>query len=324
MIKSFRRIKASIIMGILMVCIFAAFTTNTSAGIVKVEPLITVTHPRADENVIPKSGVLDIPLNTSFELTGIGAGYVETSSLLRESSVTITLTVVEKNDWIDASITNSPAIIKVGGSVRPWSSTLSLTVTEKAPAFSLGMVKIRATSNKLPGLLFDIDEKSQDFEIPFEVGYWPVVNYEVPEGNLKEIGPLDTADFPIELDNLGNGVTYVSIEIIEMPGEDWTASIPSSVTLSSSVYTSEGGNKAIVHLTIKPPYGFGFHNERKSFKVKFTPQYLGRPDLVGQPEIMTFNIQSVGMSPGAGFEIPLIVTILVVLFVGIYIYKRRK
>ena len=310
-------------MGILLVSIFAIFATNTSAGFVKVEPLISVTHPRADENVIPKSGVLDIPLNTSFELTGIGAGFVETSSLLRDSSVTITLKVEEKNDWIDASITNSPAIIKIGGAARPWASRLSLTVTEKAPAFSLGVVRISATSSELPGLFFNIAEKIQYFEVPFEVGYWPVVNYEIPEGNFKEIGPLDTADFPIELGNLGNGITYVSIEIVEMPGNDWSVSVPSSVTLGSGVYGEEG-SKASVHLTIKPPYGFGFHNERKTFKVKFTPQYLGRPDLVGQSETMIFNVQSVGMSPGAGFEIPLIVTLLVVLFVGIYIYKKRK
>ena len=175
-----------------------------------------------------------------------------------------------------------------------------LTVTEKAPAFTLGKVTIIATSTSLKGLLFNLQETTEVFEVPFEIGYWSVVNYELKEGNFKEVGPLDTAVFPIELKNLGNGVTYVSIEPIDSLEEGWTVSVPSSVTLKSDDIAGQEGTSTTVRLTIKPPYDFGFHNDRKTFKVRFTPSYLGNPNLAGQSEVITFNIQSIGVSPGAG------------------------
>ena len=101
------------------------------------------------------------------------------------------------------------------------------------------------------------------------------------------------------------------------------SSIASSVQLSSTVYGGEG-TKETVHLKIKPPFGFGFHNEIQTFKVKFTPYYLGRPDLVGQPEVITFNVQNIGMSPGAGYEIPSIVIVVVIILLIFYFFKQRK
>ncbi len=321
---SFRRVKAGIIMSIILLSICATMCTSSSAGLINIKPLISVTHNRAEDNVIPKSGVLDINLSTSFTLTGLGATYVQTSSLLKDSSITISLELQEASDWIDASITNSPAKLKIAEPGTTWQSKLSLTVTEKAPAFTLGKVKITATSTSLRGLLFNLQETTEVFEVPFEIGYWPVVNYELKEGNFKEVGPLDTAVFPIALKNLGNGVTYIQIEPIDSLGEDWTVSIPSSVTLNSDDMLGEDGTMATVRLTIKPPYDFGFHNDRKTFKVRFTPSYLGSPNLVGQSEVITFNVQSIGVSPGAGYEIPLILTVLVVIFIGFYVWRKSK
>ncbi len=330
MTKSLKRIKTGIIIGIFIVSIFAAFTSNASAGFINVKPIINVRHDRAEENVIPKSGVLEIDLKTTFTLTGVGATFVQSasSSLLKNSAVTISLQVENNHDWVDASITNQPAKLKINEPGTEWSSSLQLTVTEKAPAFTLGKVRIVATLSELSGILFNIEEKTEVFEVPFEVGYWPVIKYELPEGNFKETGPLDTVDFPVKLKNLGNGVTHVKIEPINFPGEEWTVSVPSSITLKSDDLVGEQNTEATIHVTVKPPYGFGFHNDRTNFKVKFTPIYLGSNEsaLTGDTEIITFNVQSVGMSPGAGFEVPLIVTVLVALFagIGIYFYKFRK
>ena len=51
---------------------------------------------------------------------------------------------------------------------------------------------------------------------------------------------------------------------------------------------------------------------------------VGQADLVGQSETITFNVQSVGMSPGAGFEIPLIVATLIIIGLILYLFKKRK
>jgi len=327
MAKNFKRLKICMVIGILLISTLVAFTSASYAkGFLGVEPLINVTPERPGGNVIPKSGVLYINLTTTFDLTGFAATWVKSDSLLKDSSITITLQVQEDYGWIDASITNQPAQIKIGDS-KPYHSILSLTVTEKAPAFTQGKVTIVATSSMLRGLFFNINEKTETFEVPFEVGYWPVVKIVPPEGTLKQIGPTDTADFPVDVANYGNGMTKLLIEVTEMPAGDWSVSVPSSVTLQSSD-VSEEGIKDTVHIKVKPPYNFGFHNTRKSFKVTFTPIYIGqtagRPDLIGQPETVTFTVQSVGFSTGTGFELPTIVIVLAILFVGLYLYKSKR
>jgi hypothetical protein len=320
--RNFRTFKTGIVFGLVLISMFAVFIPNASAGFIKVKPLINVTYPTAEENIVPNSGVLIIPLSTTFTLTGIGASFVETGSLLTDTPVSIELKVESKEDWIDASIDN-PLVSSKLTEKEPKISTLKITVTEKAPAFQLGSIRISATSKEQPGLLFTIAQDVAYFDVSFVVGYWPVVSYELPKGNRIETGPMGTAEFEINLVNMGNGATYVKIDPV-LAKDGWSISIASSVNLASAVDSKDGNNKATVKLIIKPPYGFGFHNERQDFKVEFTPYYLGRPDLTGPVEPITFTVQSVGMSAGTGFEIPLIVAGLVVIILVIYMYNKRR
>lgn len=322
--KNLRTVKMGIIFGILLLSILIAFIPTTSAGLIKVSPLVTVEYPAQDENIIPNSGVLDIPLKTSFELTGPFGGIVKSRSLLADTAIQIELKVVSTEDWTTASISN-PIIKLTPQQVEPdQTARVTITVTEKAPAFTQGVVKISATSKLQRGILFNIVEETVEFDISFIIGYWAVVSYGLPEGNLVEIGPLDTADFPIDIENIGNGPTYVGIEVVDIPEGEWTIAIASSVQLASAIYPGEETSKT-VHLRIKPPFGFGFHNDRKTFSVKFSPYYLGRPDLVGQSEVITFNVQNIGISPGAGYEIPMIVIVVVIIcLIYYFFFKQRK
>jgi hypothetical protein len=234
--------------------------------------------------------------------------------------VQIELKVIEKEDWIDASIANPIVELEVGHT-EPYESTLSITITEQAPAFTQGIVRVRATSKVTRGIVFNIQEESVEYDISFIVGYWPVISYTLPKGNFVEVGPLDVADIPIDIENLGNGPTYVGIELIDIPKADWQISIASSVMLSSAVHGGEGTRDS-VQLRIKPPFGFGFHNEVTSFKVRFSPIYIGVAGLAGQTETITFNVQNIGMSPGT-YEIPLIVSVVVIILLIFYFSRYR-
>ncbi len=321
--KNSRTIKTGIIFGILLLSLFVAFIPSASAGVVNVDPLILVTYPVQEENIVPNSGVLNIPLFTTFTLTGPFASVIKgKASLLSDTPIQIELKVVKTEDWCDASISN-PLAQMTPQQTEPYQSTLTVTVTENAPAFQQGIVKISATSKVQRGIFFNIAEQSVEFDVSFIIGYWSVVSYGLPDGNLIEVGPLDIADFQIDIENIGNGPTYVGIELVDVPEDDWSISIASSVQLGSAVYGGES-TSATVHLRIKPPYGFGFHNEIKTFAVRFTPSYLGNPDFVGQPETITFNVQNIGMSPGAGFEIPLIVAVVIIISLMFYFYRQRK
>lgn len=320
--NNFRLVKSVIIFGILLFSLFAFFIPTSSAGPLKAPPLIIVQYPPQEKNVIPTGGVLEIILKTSIELTGPWKSFVERSPLLSGTAVQVMLKVENSPPWCDASIAN-PTVSMTLGETEPRESRLTLTVTEQAPAFTQGKVVVSATSVEQPGLLFSISKATYSYDISFEIGYWPVISISDQKGNYMQVGPLDTADFPITIENIGNGLTYVQIEPIDIPAGDWSINIDASTILASSVSGGAGASKT-VHLIIKPPYGFGIHNDIQNFKVKFTPYSPGRPELVGISEVRTYQVQSIGMSPGTGFEIPLIVVIIVIIAFIIYFYRRRK
>ena len=102
----FRPVKTGIIFKILLLSLFVAFIPNVSAGFINIPPLIMVTYQIPEENLIPNSGVLDIPLYTTFTLTGPFSRFIGRRGLLKDAIIQIELKVVETQDWCDASISN--------------------------------------------------------------------------------------------------------------------------------------------------------------------------------------------------------------------------
>jgi len=323
--KILRKNKIGIILGTFLLSLFIAFVPTTSSGLVSVPPLINVTYPAQEENLVPNSGVLSRPLDTTFTLTGPFASFVE-NGLLGKSVVQIELKVIEKPDYCTVSISNSLANIKVG-QVEPYQSRLTVTVDENAPAFQQAVIRISATSELRRGLLFNIAEETAEFDISFIIGYWCVVAYELPNGTLAEIGPSDTVDFPIDIENLGNGPTYVGIELMDFSEKEWDVNIASCVQLGSGIYESANSKKTI-HLKIKSNTSKSWNNKIETFKVKFSPSYLGVSDLTGQPAIINFDVKKIGSIDEEEedlenyFLIILIVAIILIIFISI-ILKRR-
>ncbi len=321
--KNFKKIKTRIIFGTLLLSLFVAFIPSASAGIVNVDPLILVTYPIQEEYIAPNSGVLNIPLLTTFTLTGPFASIVERYSLLRNDNVQIELKVVQTQEWCTASISN-PLVQFTPQQTEPYQSTLTVAVTEKAPAFTQGVVKISATSKLQRGLIFNIAEETVEFDVSFIIGYFSDILYEMPNGTIAEIGSLDTANFQIDIKNLGNGPTNVKIEILDNTGDKWDVNITSSVQLSSAVYGGEDSSKT-VNLRIKPKISSNLDNLKESFRVKFTPSYLGRADLTGQEEIILFHVNLIGnLKEESDNNLLIIFIVAIILIILISIILKRK
>jgi hypothetical protein len=319
--KIFSTVKNGILLGTFTFSLIIAFVPITSAGIIDVPTMINVSYPTLEENVIPNGEALTIPLETTFTLTGRWASYAE-NSRIGKSVVQIELKVVEKPDWCTASISNPLANIAYGEE-EPYKSFLTVTVNENAPAFQQGVVKISATSVSKRGLLFNIIGNTTEFHISFIIGYLSDVVYELPKGTFAEIKTSEKIDFPIEIKNFGNGPTFVDIEIMDYPEKIWDVDITSSVQLSSGNYESEDSTKT-VFLKIKPKKSSDWKNDRETFRLKFTPSYLGRPGLQGQQEIINFNVQKNDSEEGSvnKFLIILILGIILIILISI-ILKRR-
>ncbi len=304
--------------GILLSC-----TPTVSAGLIDVEPVINVTYRTTDELAIPQNNALNITLITSISFNGIGANFVQNSpfSLLKDSSVTIELLLEEDYEWATARLTNTPAEIKISENESYWISTLQISVTEKAPAFTLGKIKIIANSSKVQGLLFDIGEKTAEVEIPFEVGYSSVVTYDLPEGNFREIAPYNTTKIPINITNLGNGATNLQIELVESP-ENFIIDLPTSITLDAF----DGKEQIFLEITA------GNHEfENKQIKINCTSNYLGSPILRGATTTLTFNVQNDGSYEEPSDEdgikidasiISIIVLAIIMIVAGIVAYTK--
>lgn len=318
----FQTFKTRIIFGIILMSLFVAFIPSVSAGFINVPPLIIITYPVQEENLVPNSGVLDIPLSIDFTLTGPFGKFVEQRSKFKDKVLEIELKIVNTEDWCIASISN-PDVKLALQYTEPFKSRLTVTITEEAPAFTQSVVTISATSKMQSGIIFNIAEETVEFDVSFVNGYWSAVSYHLTEGTNAEIGPYDTAHFPIDIENNGNGPTKVEIELLDYPKEKWAIDIDSNVSLSSPIYSNEDNLKTVI-LRIKPKMSSDWNKERKVFGVRFTPSYLGKPELIGQQEIIYFNVQIIGNLEEEEnyFLILIIVGIILIIIISI-ILKRR-
>jgi hypothetical protein len=292
-------------------------------------PIIDLEYEQQNENIIPNAGVLDIILEVSFRL---GGSFRKVQEKLLKMPIQIRLSIEDTPKWCDASIVNPTVSIPVD-ETEPSESRLTLTVTEQAPAFHQGTIKIKATSEKVQGLYFTrLKEGEFNFDVSFEVGYWPVVSYTPEKGNLIKIQPSETANFPIIIQNLGNGETKVDIEVIEKPEEKWSVNIPSSVILNSPALGEENTRKT-VNLIIKPSSSDNnIVNQRESFRLKFTPHYLGDPSFKGLPTTIIFTVEvkndnNTESQEGIGLIIGITVAVIILIIVLIIfsvLYKNKK
>lgn len=293
-------------------------------------PIIDLQYAPPKENVIPNAGVLDISLEVTLGLAG---SFRKVQEKLLIMPVQIKLSIENSPEWCDASIAN-PTVSLLVGQTEPFISRLTLAVTEQAPAFHQGTVKVKATSEKITGLYFTRLKGGEfTFDISFEVGYWPKISYSPDKGTIMKIKSSETADFPITVENIGNGPSIVQIETIELPEDDWNVNIASSVNLGSPVGDEAGDFEKTVHLFIKPPSPIKNEDRRMDFKIKFTPHYLGNPSLTGKPETITFFLQvesdeSLDSENGYGLLIGSIVVIIILIIATIIFlvlhYNRKS
>lgn len=319
MSKNFKSVKTSLIMGILLISIFAAVAPTTSAGLIGLSGIIDVNWSlqNATPLIKPSVGRQDVDLDISYSVTAgaFVANFVY--KLLLGRPVTIQLTIVDKPDWIDVSLSQGTVTMslpnQIGVKVKNRISA-TITVTEVSPAFQQGIIQIRAVSNKVG----PIDGYSNDFYLKIQPDYLALINPQPTEGNSKTIGPMDTAVFPFEVENLGNAATKVFFDITYIP-EGWIASVTDSVIINS-----EKGSKAIAYLTVYPPKGFGYHDDKAVIKIKLTPAYAQDISIQGSPESITFTIESRGISViGIEVILPIIILIIVVIILLYMFYKRN-
>jgi len=319
MIRQFRKTKIFTIF-VMFLCssLFVSCPIGKSGPLDQIyecTPYIIIEYNESllQEPIIPYDQPKEIPLQVKARIDGPAADIV--APKLKKINFIIDMSIVEVSEGCHAAI-NPPIItLPVSDQYKSANATLSLTIDQYLPAFSLKNVKVGMNSGKL-GKLVIPGNFTQD--IPFFVGYYPQLSFSYPNYNVKSIMPDETAYFTIEIQNWGNADTKINSEIEDIP-EGWQAEIAQNTTLGTD---HTGSNfKGTMLLNVKPPINFGYHEDRAVIKVKMTPEYYNNSQYKGEPHYLYFIVQSKGFST-PGFEMGII--LLAFIFVLFPIWKRKN
>ena len=328
MSKNFRAIKISLIMGILLVSLLFVFVPSSSAGILPLDSYVEVSHdPKAASAVItPVETTLTIPIYISYEVLGPLAALPKIPDYLGETAKAIIDIEIDSSSvpsFASASLDSNTVQAEISSTLTEVAKPVLLyvSVNDDAPGFIDFVITVKAHANVVNGLLVKVRESDAETEVRVKPSYAALISIEAPKGNYMEIGPADTADFQISVENLGNAPTEVIFEVLDFP-EGWSPNIQEYMILGSGV---DGENtEKTVTLRIKPPYGFGYHDELETIRVKITPSYQRNPSLVGRVYTFNFQIHNRGFS-SPPFESAVVVTAIVLIGVFVfYLMKRRN
>ncbi len=157
---------------------------------------------------MPRGELRTITLVITHTVTrgALGNGVLAT---LTGALIKIDVSIIETPSWCTATISQGTLSVTVQpDTISTVETKLSIQVANDAPAYSLGYIKVKATAEKT-GLIAGYED---DFTLSFIPAYKALISPSLPETNSKEIGPMDTAVFPIDISNLGNARTIVLIE----------------------------------------------------------------------------------------------------------------
>jgi hypothetical protein len=128
---------------------------------------------------------------------------------------------------------------------------------------------------------------------------------------------MDTAEIPIRVINLGNARTDAKFKVKNVP-KGWIAIVTDKIILE----TQQTDN---IFLTVKPPKGFGYHDEYETIVIEYIPTWAEDVSVRGVTEQITVAVESRGISViGIEVVVPIIVLLILILFAVYYVYKQMK
>ncbi len=319
MTKHLRVVKTSIVMGILIVSIFASFIPSTSAGILTTDIDVKMNYDAvaASNKVVPLQGEVIIPIDISIQIQGVFANMYQ-NLFQGRTSASVDLSIGSTPSWASALVTPNvvnPEISATWGESEE--AYVHISFSENAPAH-MALVIVLNMHASVPGSLGLVKEVDKTAEISFTPSYLPIIDA-TPKITFKEISPGEIAEFVIDLKNLGNAETEFMFWTENVPN-DWAATIPASKIVTSAI--GGGDPTDTVILVVQPPYNFGYHNNKGQITIAIQGQYYAHGTNLTTPIYRhTFIIQNRGFST-PGFEIAF--TIVALAGVAFFIRKRRR
>jgi hypothetical protein len=321
--RNFRKIKATLILGILLVSVSAALVPTSSAGIiVNLSSYARVSYDSKNFSgtpVVPRGELRPLPIVITYgvNFAGFFPGLANlVFNLYKGRQVNIKLELVKWSPWCTPTLTQGTLTTSVREEEQDLNANINLKVDIDAPAFGSGFVTVRVTCPQV-GVM--IEKYENEFTLEFDPAYLPLIKPQTMGSNTKRISPMDTAVFPIEIENLGNARTKIKLKIVSVP-DGWTAIVTDQIILDEIE-----GSSGIAYLTIKPPKSFGYHDDTAGIVIEMVPVRAENSLDVGPPERISVLVESRGFSVIGveAFAIP-IIFILVIIFLIYYFLIRKR
>ncbi len=234
------------------------------------------------------------------------------------SKAKIDLEILDMPSWCHATFRHAQAIANLS-SLFVGKIPLYIILDDDAPAYEQGYIQVKAKIRSPPAIsYFNVFEKV--FNLTFTPSYYPIIDVNLPEVNVKEIEPYETAIFPLDISNLGNDKTIVTLEVENLPN-DWKATVTDSIII-------EKNSSKKAQLSIKPPRNFGYTDEVGILRLKVTPKRAYDTSQIGDSLTISFLIKNKGVSvegDGLFSAISMIIIVIIIFLVaGLYIRKKIK
>lgn len=312
--KQFATVQIGLITAFMLMGTFAVMIPTTSAGLIfNFQSLVNVAwENEQNEPLIPRGELRTLTLVITHSIARIGLGDAVLISM-EGSLIPIHVTVVETPSWCTATVSQGTlSVVVQSNKVTTVQTQLSIQVDNNAPAYALASIKVKATA-ETTGL---IEGYENEFSLSFVPAYKSFISPSFPESYSKDIGPMDTAVFPIRIANMGNARTIVFLKVVNVP-EDWVALVTDQVVLEEPA-----GSSATAYLVIKPSNSFGYHNEEASIQVSMQPVYADDFSKKGEITTQTFLVESRGFST-PGFEMILFLGAVGAIMIVLSFYRKR-
>lgn len=317
MTKRFKTVKANILTGIILISVIIAVSPTTSAGIFfNLQSSLTVSWNASEttQPLVPRGGTRTLALDITHTVNKglLGAAVLQ---MYTGKQITIKIEILETPSWATASLSQGTVTATINpGTVQTLQTYLTIAVAENAPAFGVGAVRLRATALKA-GLVQSFE---QDFTLNFQPDYKPLISPAFPDSNTKQIGPMDTATFRIDITNMGNARTKVYLSVVTVP-EGWVAIVTDQITLEEGV-----GSVGTAYLVVKPPKGFGYHYDEKTIVISMQPVKADEETKKGSITPASFLVESRGFSTPGFDAIAFIGALALVMGIIVFIRKRKQ
>lgn len=222
--------------------------------------------------------------------------------------------------------TGGPVTGSTGQTLPPFTTKMYITINRNAPAFETPNYEIVATVTA--GKLQDtsscnITGASKTGTAAVQNGYLPLslVN---PSSLFVKSGQNKKVVFPVEVSNLGNGPTKVTIELTPQNTKKTLESMNAGAELRLPTGAGKTTPQKISrNIEVQTPHSNGYTNSIYSFTAKFTSKYDGQASGTLSEDVSSvlFTVQVQGVYV-PGFD-PSSAIAALGIGLGILVYRRR-